>query len=148
MLPLLHRVLIGELISPCFDSLCCKSNLVAMMDRYLIWIGSDQEKTFGPTIAGLIHNNLGPERVTLWDSKKRGARLPSKGCLSIIHHNYHRRTPRCHETRQGSVCLMAGRGRVHHVQLARKQRNDGGLQTSRDSSICRCHNEPFPSLFC
>ncbi|KAG6879909.1 hypothetical protein C0992_009573 [Termitomyces sp. T32_za158] len=39
---------------------------------YLIWIGSDQEKTFGPTISGLIHNNLGPERVTLWDSKQRG----------------------------------------------------------------------------
>jgi hypothetical protein len=72
MLTLLNRVLIGELISPCFDSLCYKSNLVAM-GRYLIWIGSDQEKTFGPTIAGLIHNNLGPERVTLWDSKKRGA---------------------------------------------------------------------------
>ncbi|KAG6813526.1 hypothetical protein H0H92_010231 [Tricholoma furcatifolium] len=32
------------------------------------------EKTFGPTISGLIHNNLGPERVTLWDSKKRGGR--------------------------------------------------------------------------
>jgi len=41
-------------------------------NRYLIWIGSDQEKTFGPTISGLIHRNLGPERVTLWDSKQRG----------------------------------------------------------------------------
>jgi hypothetical protein len=41
---------------------------------YLIWIGSDQEKTFGPTISGLIHDNLGPERLTLWDSKKRGGR--------------------------------------------------------------------------
>lgn len=41
---------------------------------YLIWIGSDQEKTFGPTISGLIHNNLGPDRVTLWDSKKMGGR--------------------------------------------------------------------------
>ncbi|KAF8998922.1 hypothetical protein BDQ17DRAFT_1247031 [Cyathus striatus] len=41
---------------------------------YLIWIGSDQERTFGPTISGLIHNNLGPDRVLLWDSKKRGGR--------------------------------------------------------------------------
>ncbi|KAJ3908886.1 hypothetical protein F5879DRAFT_792643 [Lentinula edodes] len=40
---------------------------------YLIWIGSDQEKTFGPTIAGLIHDNL-EGRVTLWDSKQRGGR--------------------------------------------------------------------------
>lgn len=38
-------------------------------------MGSDQEKTFGPTIAGLIHNNLGPERVTLWDSKQRGTHV-------------------------------------------------------------------------
>ncbi|KAJ3513424.1 hypothetical protein NLJ89_g2954 [Agrocybe chaxingu] len=41
---------------------------------YLVWIGSDQEKTFGPTISELIHRNIGPERMTLWDSKKRGGR--------------------------------------------------------------------------
>lgn len=39
---------------------------------YLIWIGSDQEKTFGPTIAGLIHNKLNPDQYMLWDSKQRG----------------------------------------------------------------------------
>jgi hypothetical protein len=63
--------------------------------RYLIWIGethcraltwqaaddeispypgSDQEKTFGPTISGLIHRHIGPERLLLWDSKLRGGR--------------------------------------------------------------------------
>lgn len=41
---------------------------------YLIWIGSDQEKTFGPTISGLIHRHIGPERMCLWDSKQRGGR--------------------------------------------------------------------------
>ena len=41
--------------------------------RYLIWIGSDQEKTFGPTISNLIHRHLGKERCCLWDSKARGA---------------------------------------------------------------------------
>ncbi|KAF9255902.1 hypothetical protein L218DRAFT_1081618 [Marasmius fiardii PR-910] len=40
---------------------------------FLIWIGSDQEKTFGPTIAGLINENL-QGRVILWDSKQRGGR--------------------------------------------------------------------------
>ncbi|KAJ7063099.1 hypothetical protein C8F01DRAFT_985215 [Mycena amicta] len=40
---------------------------------YLIWIGSDQEKTFGPTISGLINRHL-EGRVTLWDSKLRGGR--------------------------------------------------------------------------
>ncbi|KAG5639481.1 hypothetical protein H0H81_001603 [Sphagnurus paluster] len=55
---------LGAALSTCLQS----------PDWYLIWIGSDQEKTFGPTISGLIHRNLGPDRVTLWDSKKRGGR--------------------------------------------------------------------------
>lgn len=38
------------------------------------WTGSDQEKTFGPTISGLIHRHVGPERLMLWDSKLRGGR--------------------------------------------------------------------------
>lgn len=42
--------------------------------RFLIWIGSDQEKTFGPTITNLIYQNIEPERMILWDSKKRGGR--------------------------------------------------------------------------
>ncbi|PQE33403.1 hypothetical protein CJF32_00006701 [Rutstroemia sp. NJR-2017a WRK4] len=37
-------------------------------------LGSDQESTFGPTISGLIYNNIEPERMILWDSKKRGGR--------------------------------------------------------------------------
>ncbi|CAL3968126.1 unnamed protein product [Diplocarpon coronariae] len=41
---------------------------------FLIWIGSNQEKTFGPTISALIHNNIEPERMILWDSKERGRR--------------------------------------------------------------------------
>lgn len=44
------------------------------MGRYLIWIGSDQERTFGPTISQLIKKNIEPERMTLWDSKRRGGR--------------------------------------------------------------------------
>jgi hypothetical protein len=54
---------LGAALSTCLQS----------PDWYLIWIGSDQEKTFGPTISGLI-GKLGPERVTLWDSKQRGGR--------------------------------------------------------------------------
>ncbi|KAF8630064.1 hypothetical protein AX15_003123 [Amanita polypyramis BW_CC] len=41
---------------------------------YLIWIGSDQERTFGSTISGLIHKHIAPERLLLWDSKQRGGR--------------------------------------------------------------------------
>ncbi|KAG1800852.1 uncharacterized protein HD556DRAFT_1438848 [Suillus plorans] len=43
---------------------------------YLIWIGSDQEKMFGPTINGLIYKHIGPERLLLWDFKVRGGRPP------------------------------------------------------------------------
>ena len=35
-------------------------------------LGSDQEKTFGKTISGLIESNIPPERRILWDSKKGG----------------------------------------------------------------------------
>lgn len=49
-----------------------RANVICVR-RYLIWIGSDQEKTFGPTIANLIHRHLGKERCCLWDSKARGA---------------------------------------------------------------------------
>ena len=45
---------------------------------YLIWMGSDQEKTFGPIISDLISKHLVPQnRVTLWDSKARGTRPDS-----------------------------------------------------------------------
>ena len=47
---------------------------VLIYTRFLIWIGSDQEKTFGSTVTNLIYKNIPPERMILWDSKKRGGR--------------------------------------------------------------------------
>ncbi|RDL41324.1 uncharacterized protein BP5553_01303 [Venustampulla echinocandica] len=55
---------IGAALSTCIQS----------PNWFLIWIGSDQENTFGPTITGLIHKHIEPERMILWDSKKRGGR--------------------------------------------------------------------------
>ena len=55
---------IGAALSTCIQS----------PNWFFIWIGSDQEKTFGPTISALIHNNIPPERRILWDSKKEGGR--------------------------------------------------------------------------
>ncbi|KAH0830509.1 hypothetical protein J3R83DRAFT_1960 [Lanmaoa asiatica] len=52
---------------------------------YLIWIGSDQEKTFGPTISGLIHRHVGPERLLLWDSKERGGRPDTMKVLKEVY---------------------------------------------------------------
>ncbi|KZP29258.1 hypothetical protein FIBSPDRAFT_1038934 [Athelia psychrophila] len=53
-------------------------------DWYLIWIGSNQEKTFGPTVSGLVRS-LGPERATLWDSKQRGGRPDTMQLVKDIH---------------------------------------------------------------
>ncbi|EAU88161.2 hypothetical protein CC1G_03833 [Coprinopsis cinerea okayama7 len=55
---------------------------------YLIWIGSDQEKTFGPTISGLIHKNIEPERLLLWDSKKRGGRPDTMKLIKEAYHSW------------------------------------------------------------
>ncbi|EMD38610.1 hypothetical protein CERSUDRAFT_153590 [Gelatoporia subvermispora B] len=55
---------------------------------YLIWIGSDQEKTFGPTISGLIHRHIEPERLTLWDSKVRGGRPDTMKILKEVYHSW------------------------------------------------------------
>ncbi|KAI5374829.1 hypothetical protein J4E82_006507 [Alternaria postmessia] len=55
---------IGAALSTCIQS----------PNWFLIWIGSDQERTFGPTVTGLIHKHIEPERMILWDSKKRGGR--------------------------------------------------------------------------
>ncbi|KZV80269.1 hypothetical protein EXIGLDRAFT_659885 [Exidia glandulosa HHB12029] len=50
------------------------STCIQSPNWFLIWIGSDQEKTFGPTISNLIYSNIEPERRILWDSKKEGGR--------------------------------------------------------------------------
>lgn len=55
---------------------------------YLIWIGSDQEKTFGPTISGLIHRHIGPERLLLWDSKVRGGRPDTMKILKEVYREW------------------------------------------------------------
>ncbi|RKU47117.1 hypothetical protein DL546_004670 [Coniochaeta pulveracea] len=62
---------IGAALSTCIQS----------PNWFLIWIGSDQERTFGPTIAGLIHKHIEPERMILWDTKKRGGRPDSMQLL-------------------------------------------------------------------
>ncbi|KAL7283221.1 hypothetical protein ACG7TL_002648 [Trametes sanguinea] len=55
---------------------------------FLIWIGSDQEKTFGPTISGLIHRHIEPERLLLWDSKARGGRPDTMKILKDVYKSW------------------------------------------------------------
>lgn len=67
--------------------------------------GSDQEKTFGPTISGLIHKHLGPERLVLWDSKQRGGRPDTMKILKEAYATW---------DAEGNLCLFVQR-RVLHV---------------------------------
>lgn len=69
---------IGAALSTCIQS----------PNWFLIWIGSDQEKTFGPTISRLIHDNIEPERMILWDTKKRGGRPDSVQLLKDVWHSF------------------------------------------------------------
>ena len=55
-------------------------------DRVLASVGSDQEKTFGSEISGLIHRHIGPERLLLWDSKLRGGRPDTMKILKEAFH--------------------------------------------------------------
>ena len=50
--------------------------------------GSDQEKTFGPTISGLIHRHIEPERLLLWDSKVRGGRPDTVKILKQVYKDW------------------------------------------------------------
>ena len=50
--------------------------------------GSDQEKTFGPTISGLIHRHIEPERLLLWDSKVRGGRPDTMKILKEVYDSW------------------------------------------------------------
>lgn len=45
-------------------------------------------KTFGPTISGLIHRHLGPERLILWDSKQRGGRPDTMKLVKEAYHTW------------------------------------------------------------
>ena len=54
-------------------------------DRNSLYLGSDQEKTFGPTINGLIKRHIGPERCLLWDSKREGGRPDTMRVLKKVY---------------------------------------------------------------
>ncbi|KAK4150017.1 hypothetical protein C8A00DRAFT_18382 [Chaetomidium leptoderma] len=89
---------IGAALSTCIQS----------PDWFLIWIGSDQEKTFGPTITGLIYNTIPPERMILWDSKKRGGRPDSVALLKEVWHSFGAEVIFITSNMQGNDEMMQG----------------------------------------
>ncbi|KAL2131629.1 hypothetical protein VTI74DRAFT_4783 [Chaetomium olivicolor] len=89
---------IGAALSTCIQS----------PNWFLIWIGSDQEKTFGPTVTSLVYNNIPPERMILWDSKKRGGRPDSVKLLKEVWHSFGAEVIFITSNKQGNDEMMQG----------------------------------------
>ncbi|KAF4621340.1 hypothetical protein D9613_000841 [Agrocybe pediades] len=89
---------LGAALSTCLQS----------PDWYLIWIGSDQEKTFGPTISGLIKRNIGPERMTLWDSRQRGGRPDVMKLIKEAYYSWGAEVVFITSNLQGNTEMMEG----------------------------------------
>ncbi|SPQ25707.1 5ae41152-2301-4fa9-9a42-00ca209dd214 [Thermothielavioides terrestris] len=89
---------IGAALSTCIQS----------PNWFLIWIGSDQEKTFGPTISALIYNNIPPDRMILWDSKKRGGRPDTVKLLKEVWYSFGAEVIFITSNRQGNDEMMQG----------------------------------------
>ncbi|KIY65821.1 hypothetical protein CYLTODRAFT_424016 [Cylindrobasidium torrendii FP15055 ss-10] len=76
---------------------------------YLIWMGSDQEKTFGPVVAGLIDKHLvRKNRATLWDSKARGTRPDSVRLVTEVFHAWGAEVVMITSNAKGNKELMEG----------------------------------------
>lgn len=66
---------IGAVLSTC-----------AQLDNwFLIWIGSDMEKTFGPVLFDMVHRTIPKERYILYDTKKEGRRPDTMKMLKDIY---------------------------------------------------------------
>ncbi|KAH6974959.1 hypothetical protein BKA56DRAFT_675025 [Ilyonectria sp. MPI-CAGE-AT-0026] len=89
---------IGAALSTCIQS----------PNWFFIWIGSDQEKTFGPTITGLIHKHIEPERMILWDSKKRGGRPDTVQLLRDVYTSFGAEVIFITSNKQGNDEMMQG----------------------------------------
>ncbi|KAF5599023.1 non-ribosomal peptide synthetase [Fusarium pseudoanthophilum] len=64
------------------------STCIQNKNWFLIWIGSDQYNTFGSTISRLIHDNIEPDRMILWDTKERGGRPDTMQLLRDTWNNF------------------------------------------------------------
>ncbi|THH01227.1 hypothetical protein EW026_g1464 [Hermanssonia centrifuga] len=59
---------------------------ITVLDNwFLIWIGSDMEKTFGPVLFDMIKRRIPKERYILFDTKKEGCRPDTMKMLKDIY---------------------------------------------------------------
>ncbi|KAF5665584.1 non-ribosomal peptide synthetase [Fusarium heterosporum] len=89
---------IGAALSTCIQS----------PNWFLIWIGSNQDKTFGPTITDLIHKHIAPKRMILWDTKKEGRRPDTMHLLKETWRQFEAEVIFITSNRQGNDEMMQG----------------------------------------
>ena len=61
------------------------STTVQLDNWFLIWIGSDMEKSFGPVLFDMIHRTIPKERYILFDTKKEGRRPDTMKMLKDVY---------------------------------------------------------------
>ncbi|KIP03712.1 hypothetical protein PHLGIDRAFT_25971 [Phlebiopsis gigantea 11061_1 CR5-6] len=61
------------------------STTVQLENWFLIWIGSDMEKSFGPVLFDMIHRTIPKERYILFDTKKEGRRPDTMKMLKDVY---------------------------------------------------------------
>lgn len=66
---------IGAVLSTCLQ----------LDNWFLVWIGSDMEKTFGPVLFDMIKRKIPKERYILFDTKKEGCRPDTMKMLKDIY---------------------------------------------------------------
>ena len=66
---------IGAVLSTCLQ----------LDNWFLIWIGSDMEKTFGPVLFDMIKRKIPKERYILFDTRKRGRRPDTMKMLRDVY---------------------------------------------------------------
>ncbi|KAJ7928454.1 hypothetical protein B0H13DRAFT_2652929 [Mycena leptocephala] len=111
---------LGAALSTCLQS----------PDWFLIWMGSDQAKTFGSTISALIHDNLPPEQYILWDSKERGGR---PDVMKLIKETYISWGAEVVFITSNMVLKLLRRVIPSLTKLGRQPRDDGRMQERGDT---------------
>ncbi|KAF5251095.1 hypothetical protein FANTH_3857 [Fusarium anthophilum] len=89
---------IGAALSTCIQS----------PNWFLIWIGSDQDKTFGSTITDLIYKHIEPKRMILWDTKKEGRRPDTIQLIKETWQRFEAEVVFITSNRQGNDEIMQG----------------------------------------
>ncbi|KAI0294406.1 hypothetical protein BC826DRAFT_1091639 [Russula brevipes] len=70
--------------------------------------GSEQARTFGPTISGLIRRHIGRERIIIWDCKYQGGRPDTMRIVKEVYASWRAEVVFVTSNRQGNKEIMEG----------------------------------------